>query len=255
MSNPEPQTAAPAPMGRPGGRPLLPLYTVEVRDSVDAPLNMRRVTFGLEAGAKLAYKPGQAVILFLPLANGEIGRRDYTIRSATEDSITIDFYLHGDTPGPAFARNAKPGDKIDIRGPRGGAWADHSADWHLISGDETCIPAIQTILETAPKGAKYDVFVEIDGPQMTFEVQTEAEVEFHWVFRNGAPAGPSELMKTALSAFELPAGRGKAIVIGETSNVRAQRRILSDRGLPREALATEGYWRPGRIGGHDHVED
>jgi NADPH-dependent ferric siderophore reductase len=53
----------------------------------------------------------------------------------------------------------------------------------------------------------------------------------------------------------LPHGRGHAILIGETSNVRKQRQNLISRGLTREQIASEGYWRPGRIGGHDHVED
>jgi hypothetical protein len=26
-------------------------------------------------------------------------------------------------------------------------------------------------------------------------------------------------------------------------------------GMTREQIYAEGYWRPGRVGGHDHVED
>lgn len=37
--------------------------------------------------------------------------------------------------------------------------------------------------------------------------------------------------------------------------VGAQRRHLIARGLTRAQISPEGYWRPGRVGGHDHVED
>jgi hypothetical protein len=28
-----------------------------------------------------------------------------------------------------------------------------------------------------------------------------------------------------------------------------------DRGMSRDQIYAEGYWRPGRVGGHDHVEN
>ena len=60
-------------------------------------------------------------------------------------------------------------------------------------------------------------------------------------------------MFDAVEKFQFPQGNGHAYVIGETSNVRAVRHRLLERGLKREQISAEGYWRPGRIGGHDHV--
>jgi hypothetical protein len=37
--------------------------------------------------------------------------------------------------------------------------------------------------------------------------------------------------------------------------VRAQRQGLLARGLTKDRIAAEGYWRPGRVGGHDHVNE
>jgi NADPH-dependent ferric siderophore reductase len=76
-----------------------------------------------------------------------------------------------------------------------------------------------------------------------------------WVHRNSLPPGPSELMNGVAQDFALPSGRGHAYIIGETSNVRRQRHTLIARGLTRDQISSEGYWRPGRIGGHDHVDD
>ncbi|HEY0106225.1 MAG TPA: SIP domain-containing protein, partial [Rhizomicrobium sp.] len=74
-----------------------------------------------------------------------------------------------------------------------------------------------------------------------------------WLTRDGAPAGPGRLLYDAVETFALPPGRGHAYVLGETSNVRAIRQRLLARGLGKTEICAEGYWRPGRIGGHDHV--
>ena len=84
---------------------------------------------------------------------------------------------------------------------------------------------------------------------------TAAALAAEWVHRNGTAPGPNTLVLDRLSAFALPQGRGHAYLVGETSNVGAQRHHLIARGFGRDQIASEGYWRPGRIGGHDHVDD
>lgn len=171
--------------------------------------------------------------------------------------------MHGDadhlTPGPAFALNAKIGDVINVRGPRGGAYFREEADWHLITGDECCIPAIFHILETMPVKAQVHVLIEVDDASSQIALNDIREglraTQITWLHRAEQAAGPSDLMADAVAAYMLPQGNGHAILIGETSNVRKQRRNLISRGLTREQISSEGYWRPGRIGGHDHVDD
>ena len=240
------------PPGR-GGRPMLRLWSLEVVEAMDAEPSMRRVVFTAPDIAEFDYKPGQALVLMIPLSSGETGRRDYTIRWFDRDAgkLAIDFLLHGETPGPQWARAAKAGDRLDARGPRGGTVFHPEADWHLLTGDETCIPAIAHILETMPADAVAHVFIETQ--EASGEIPMARPVT--WLHRGGQPAGPGALMADAVAAFALPEGRGHAYLIGETSNVRAQRRLLVERGFTREQISSEGYWRPGRIGGHDHVED
>lgn len=238
-------------------RPQLRSWTLEVVDSFDTPPNMRRVVLKPDDIAAFDYKPGQALVLMIPLTDGTTGRRDYTIRSLdrTTGTISIDFVLHGDTPAPSWARCARPGDRIEGRGPRGNTVLRSDADWHLLTGDETCIPAIAHILETMPAGAKVFAFIEVDNAAGEIPIETRADATIRWVHRSSAPAGPSELMNGVVAEFALPPGRGHAYVIGETSNVRRQRHTLIARGLARDQISSEGYWRPGRIGGHDHVDD
>ena len=42
-------------------------------------------------------------------------------------------------------------------------------------------------------------------------------------------------------------------MLGETSTIRRQRHDLIARGMGKEQIFGEGYWRPGRVGGHDHL--
>ena len=71
--------------------------------------------------------------------------RTYTVSEVDEQErlVTIDFVVHGDegVAGP-WAAAAQPGDTIHLRGPNGGYAPDPSADWHLLVGDESALPAI-----------------------------------------------------------------------------------------------------------------
>lgn len=238
-------------------RPPLRGWSFRVVDSFDVPHNMRRVVLTADDIDEFAYNPGQAIVLMVPLPEGGTGRRDYTIRSMdrSKRTISIDFVLHGSTPAPTWARQAKPGDVIEAKGPRGGIVLRSDADWHLLTGDETCVPAIAHMLETAPADTKAFVFIEVGDLSHEFTFETQADAAICWVHRNGAPAGPSEFMDGVVQDFLPPTGRGHAYIIGETSNVRRQRHTLIARGLTRDQISSEGYWRPGRIGGHDHVDD
>ncbi|SIR09303.1 NADPH-dependent ferric siderophore reductase, contains FAD-binding and SIP domains [Rhizobium sp. RU35A] len=241
----------------PRQRPQLPSWTLTVADAFDITPQMRRVLFSIDRFADFTYKPGQDIVFFLPLENGETGRRHYTIRNIDRDAgtIAVDFVMHGNTPGPNFARQAKAGDTVEVKGPRGRVVFNPEADWHLLTGDETCIPGILHILETLPPGARAFAFIEVQDAGWHQRVETRANVAIEWIHRGDVPAGPSSVMLDRLAAFALPEGRGQALIIGETSNVRAQRHHLIGRGLGREQIASEGYWRPGRHGGHDHVDD
>jgi len=241
----------------PRKRPPLPEWTLSVVEAFDVTPRMRRVVFTGDNLDEMTYRPGQALVLAMPLPEGGTGRRDYTIRSfdRKKRQLAMDFVLHGTTPSPEWARCAAAGDVLQVRGPRGRTVIDETADWHLFCGDETCLPAILHMLESLPENAKVHVFLEVGGPGDRQKVPEAFATSVTWVDRGGKDAGPNTLLLDRLAAFELPQGRGHAYIIGETSNVRAQRRHLVERGLEKSQISSEGYWRPGRIGGHDHVDD
>ncbi|MFF9897293.1 siderophore-interacting protein [Streptomyces longispororuber] len=171
--------------------------------------------------------------------------RTYTVRwwDPQARELALDFVVHGDEglAGP-WALRARPGETVRLLGP-GGAYApDPAADWHLIAGDESALPAIAAALEALPEGAEVRAFVEVEGPEEEQKISTDAEVV--WLHRQGRPVG--QALVEAVRALEFPAGTPQAFVHGEAGFVREIRRILRvEHQVPRERLSVSGYWRLG----------
>jgi NADPH-dependent ferric siderophore reductase len=232
-------------------------WLLEVVEAFDVTARLRRVVFTAAHLDELHYQPGQALVLRMPLPEGGTGRRDYTIRwlDRAAERLAIDFVQHGHAPASDWARSVKAGDTILAAGPRGRTVLATQADWHLFCADETGLPAVVHMLEAMPAGASAFAWIEIDGARDRLIVSTQAMLALEWIHRDGRRPGPSTILLDQLARFVPPPGRGHAYLIGETSNVRAQRHHLLARGFGRDQISSEGYWRPGRIGGHDHIDD
>ncbi|MFF5856542.1 siderophore-interacting protein [Streptomyces sp. NPDC012751] len=171
--------------------------------------------------------------------------RTYTVRDWDPErhELTLDFVIHGDDglAGPWAAR-ARPGETVRFLGP-GGAYApDPAADWHLLAGDESALPAIARTLETLPAGARAHAFVEVSGPEE--EQKIDAGVRVVWLHRGDRPVGAALL--EAVRGLEFPPGRPHVFVHGEAGFVKELRRLLRvERQIPREDLSISGYWRQG----------
>jgi NADPH-dependent ferric siderophore reductase len=230
-------------------------WSLKVVEACAVTPRLRSVSFtGPDLGA-LDWRPGQDLVLSLPQADGSVARRHYTIRDFNPAArrLDIDFVLHGDSPAGRWIEAARPGDGLEAEGPRGRTQLTEGPDWRLFLGDETATPAIFAMAEQLPPDARAAVLIEVDGPADVQPLASRAQVAVEWLFRRGAPAGPSPLLLDRLRALA-PRPRGAhAYVLGETSNVRSQRHYLLAQGFARDQITAEGYWRPGRIGGHDHV--
>lgn len=236
---------------QPRRRPDLPTHEFTVVEAFDIHKGLRRVVFDAPA---FDYKPGQDVVFILTLEDGTTGRRHYTIRARdAQGRILIDFVMHGAGVGAALARDAAAGQKFTVRGPRGRSWLHEDTPLHLILADETGLPAALHMAETRKPDQELHLVIEIQDESWQQEVPQGVKID--WVLRGDQPAGPNSLLRDHVSAMELPASGCRAIIMAETSNTRALRHHLIDRGFTKETIASEGYWRPGRLGGHDHVED
>jgi NADPH-dependent ferric siderophore reductase len=224
------------------GRRVWPL-TVLAKTRI-AP-RMTRVDFLGSDLDEFVWTRGQDIVLEIPSADG-IARRHYTVRAhdAAKRTLRIDFFLHGEGATGPWLDGLRAGDAVNAVGPRGHTYV-READWHLFVGDETCIPAIFAMLEEL--NAPGHVFLEVQSETEQLALDARPKTTITWVKRNDAA------LLEAVENFALPAGEGFAYVIGETAKVRAIRHRLLERGVARNRIAAEGYWRPGRVGGHDHV--
>jgi NADPH-dependent ferric siderophore reductase len=171
--------------------------------------------------------------------------RTYTVRAwdPGHRELTLDFVVHGDEglAGP-WATRVQPGETVRFMGP-GGAYApDPAADWHLLAGDESALPAIARSLEALPAGARAHAFVEVSGPEE--EQKIDSDVEVVWLHRGDRPVG--EALLEAVRGLRFPEGRMQAFVHGEAGFVKELRRLLRvELNIPREDLSISGYWRLG----------
>ena len=211
-------------------------------DATDAYVNLAFPPAGASYGP--VFDPAQ-VRMSRPRADGP-ARRRYTVRTwdVAASELTLDFVVHGDI-GVAgrWAAGAEPGDVLVLEGPAGGYRPDPSADWHLLVGDESALPAIAASLEALPSGSRAVVRLLCDGPDHEVTLASAGEVDLRWHHRAGTPEDAS-LLHTSLQETPFPRGRVHAFVHGEAEEIRMVRRhLLQDRGVPRGDMSCSPYWR------------
>ncbi|WP_435842746.1 siderophore-interacting protein [Streptomyces fradiae] len=175
-------------------------------------------------------------------------QRTYTVRAwdPAQRELTVDFVVHGDEglAGPWAAR-ARAGETVRFLGPGGGYAPDPEADWHLLVGDESALPAIAAALEALEEGAVARVLVEVGDADDELKIAAPAGAEVRWLPRRGRPVG--EALVEAVRDLDFPEGIVHAFVHGEAGAVRQLRRHLrTERGIPLERLSISGYWRLGK---------
>jgi NADPH-dependent ferric siderophore reductase len=176
--------------------------------------------------------------------------RSFTVRwwDSNASELSIDFVYHGDegAAGP-WAAQARPGDEIQFRGPGGAYSPGPDADWHLLVGDESALPAIAAALERIPRGVPARVFIELDDPSDKQVLTSPGDLEVVWVSHSFSDPEPGGILLDAIARAELPAGRLQAFVHGEAGMVKQLRRYLRfEMQIPSDALSISGYWRRGR---------
>lgn len=241
--------------------------------------HMLRVTFdgldGVAAGAG-----DQRIKIFFPLAGQERPEvptgtdwykeylalpaavkpvmRTYTIRALRPDvgEMDVDFVRHGDSgPASAWCERASAGDRVAMWVPNAhfGAVAGgfeykprDGADWQLLAGDETALPAIAAILEDLAPETPVRAFVEIPDDADRQDMPTAGDVRVTWLSR-AAFTGDGSPLVAAVRSAELPAGTPYAWLAGEASAVRDMRRhLVRERGVDKRAIDFCGYWRRGK---------
>ena len=184
--------------------------------------------------------------------------RTYTVRKVDRErgEISVDFVVHGEhgVAGP-WAASVKPGDPAYLMGPNGAYSPDPAADWHLLAGDESGLPAISAALEAMAPDAVGFVFVEVSGPDDEIELVAPEGVQIRWLYRGGRAdlvpeerAGDHAPLIEAVKEVLWRPGQVQVFIHGEAQAVMHNLRsyIRKERGVEAKWASISGYWRRGR---------
>ncbi|MFD8692547.1 SIP domain-containing protein [Streptomyces sp. NPDC059651] len=176
--------------------------------------------------------------------------RVYTVRRWDPETceLDVDFVRHGVGAGTTWASRTRPGDRIHLSGPSTSKAFPADADWLLVAGDDTALPAIGRLLDELPYHARAQVFVEIAEDAHRQELRELPGVEVTWLVRAGATAGTASLLTESVRGAQWWPGQAFAWVAGEHTAVRDIRRhLVEDREVPKEDIDFSGYWRRSEV--------
>jgi NADPH-dependent ferric siderophore reductase len=224
---------------------VVPLQ-LEVAEAADLGPRMRRILLTGRGLEDFSYQAGQDVMLVLGDGERPLSRR-YSIRGFDPQSrmLELNIVAHGvHGPGAEWASTTLPDDRINGVGPRGKIYLDPSADWHMFLGDDTAAPASLNMLEALPAGVPGMAFLEVTAADD--ELSTLSPQPVTWLHRGETAAISSDLLVDAMTAAELPPGRGHVYIAGEVQVVAAVQRAALARRLAPEQLSPKAYWGRGK---------
>ncbi|KAM9866930.1 hypothetical protein ACIFOC_00251 [Leucobacter aridicollis] len=172
--------------------------------------------------------------------------RTYTVRDFDAEAgvLTLDFARHLRGVATDWAETVEAGAEIHIAGPKMAWLHPEGADWLLIGGDDTALPALARWLESMPPATQGVALLEVDGAASEFEIAHPEGMEIRWLHRNGVPAARSTVLIDAVRAERWQSGEPFCWFAGETGVLRPIRTYLrKERGLGRERVEVTGYWR------------
>lgn len=232
----------------------LTYYRTRLVDSERLSPHLRRIVLGGDELARWTTSgvPDEAVLLVVPDATGTVdvpgpdndhcydSCRWYTVRrfDAERRELTIDVVGHDIGLATRWVRRARPGAEVAVSSVR--HWYERPADaqWQLLLGDITAVPAIGRMLDERPD-VPTTVRIEVADPRDAVPLETSEHVRVEWV-HNPGPSRLDELARTA----DLPDGPGYTFVAGEAAATRAVRRYLRhELAQPAARYSVVGYWR------------
>lgn len=205
--------------------------------------------------------PGETEPVLPILRDGGIklpeGRRPvwrvYTVRrhDPVAGELDVEFVRHGVGIATTWAYRATPGDRVHVAGPAASLALPATAERLLVAGDDTALPAVSRLLETAPSDLRADVFIEVAETAHRVPLGEHPGVEVTWLVRDGAGPGTStqlaECLRTVTEGPGWDAAATAGWLAGEQSVVRDLRRLLVAAGVDRRRIDFTGYWKLGEV--------
>ncbi|MGH6640854.1 MAG: siderophore-interacting protein [Polaromonas sp.] len=234
---------------------------------------MRRITLagaelqGFEVSDPASYmklifpEPGQTEPA-RPLPDGPrpTAMRTYTPLAVRPEAleVDVDFVLHGDGPAATWAAQAQVGQVLFLMGPGLGYKLPMQAPEHLLIGDDSALPAFETILAGLPATARARVLVEVVDAAEERTVHSPGRIDVQWAVRGPDNRSAGRALEAALRLAGPPAAEARIYLACEAGAMRRIRQLLTDElGVARGQIVGRGYWKLGTMNhpDHDYGED
>lgn len=179
---------------------------------------------------------------------GQFQSRYYTVRSWDPDArqLVLDIVVHEVGLVTEWARRDCVGEKVTVTEPKGSIDVPARAEWLLLVGDLTALPAIARTLEQFERDRPHvpvRVWAEIPDDPALLADYLPANATVAW---SPPPADGSSRLAEVVEAIDWPAGDGYFWMAGESSQMRAIRKhLMRQVKLPSAAYDVMGYWRGG----------
>lgn len=222
--------------------------SLTVESITDITPGMRRIILRSDELADfISLAPDDHIKIFIPTAEGE-ERRDYTPRryDNAERRLTIDFALHEAGPVTQWAIGARPGDRLEIGGPRGSAVVSASVKRWLLIGDETALPAIGRRIEESGAGTVITALAAVTGPLEEQVFETRAELDTRWAHRPLSEATDAAALLTLLSTVDIKPETFVWIAAEAAVTRDIRNYLLTERSYPLSWMKASGYWMFGK---------
>jgi len=236
--------------------------TLKVKSAFNLTPNMRRVTLHGEDLASFPQNSEGAYIKLLFNLKGQTKpvMRTYTVveQRSEKNEIDVDFMLHGNhninsnqgnssNPGIAgpWSLETEIGDEISIAGPGPATFINTDAEYLLLAGDMTALPALTVNLKRLPQTAHGHVFIEILSEADKQDLIKPENVTLNWII-NDQPGCDQSPLFDAIEKAKLPAKKLSTWVACEFKTMKKIRQYLrEEKHIERPHLYVSSYWKKG----------
>lgn len=192
-----------------------------------------------------------------PLPDGPRAKtmRTYTPLAVRPEAleVDVDFVLHGEGPASTWAAQAQIGQVLFLMGPGPGYPLPLQAAEHLLVGDDSALPAFETILARLPATTRACVVVEVRSAAEQRALASPAQLEVQWVVRGPDNRLAGQALDAALRQAGAPAADTAIYLACEAGAMRSLRGLLTDElGVARSQIVGRGYWKLSTENHPDH---
>jgi NADPH-dependent ferric siderophore reductase len=205
---------------------------VESRDELSP--HLVRLTLAVDPAFTSTGVPDEWVGLVVP---GQFQSRYYTVRSYGVGRLVLDVVVHEvGLVTEWVVRGDCVGSTVTVSEPKGSYALPDGAEWQLLVGDLTGLPALARIAETSSLPTR--IWAEVPDDLSSYLPST---ADVTWL---QSPADGSSRLAEVVESIEWPPGDGYFWMAGESAQMRAIRKFLMrERKLPASAYDVMGYWR------------